>query len=209
MYAVTDYKRNCLLFVFPSPKYRLDGSPFPILTADHFSVPYCPKQPNQIQLHITKYMPTGITGKEGEVSHKPNHFKDNIPYEKIPFRPLLKQYKDSLLELLNPTQFISGGGLTKRKSNPPSTPQRKKRSRKTSFLQEHAEEICQKWAKNKIEHIMVFVQKRGDTFDCTCLVYDKLRRKVDETFEGCAFALPKVNESVLREHVLQFVCELP
>jgi hypothetical protein len=209
MYAVTDYRANWLLFVYPMPKSRFDGSPFPVMTADHFSLPYFPKQRKQVQLHHTYYIPMGVTGKQGSVQHEPSHFKDNTPYAGIPISPALNEYKASILELLNPAESLtmSGGaqGLKKRKSNPPQPSPKKKRAKSL----ENAEEICQKWATNKIEHIMIFVQKRGDTYDCTCLVYDKLRRRKNDAFKGCAFALPKVNESVLRERALQYVLELP
>ncbi len=206
MYVITDYRPNWLQFVYPMQKYRPNGSLYPSVFADHYSLPYYPKQTKQIQFHQTQYIPAGMTGENGVVSHTKNHFKDETPFDDIPFLASLTEYKESILSIFRHDWDEEQEGGGKRKATTPATADASKRSRRTQRLD--AEAVCAKWMTNKVQHVMIFVRRHNATYDCTCIVYDRKRRSQDESELGCAFSLQQPpTADVLRAKVLEYLSQ--
>jgi hypothetical protein len=203
IYVITDYRPNWLQFVYPMQKYRPNGSPYSAVFADHYSLPYYPKQTKQIQFHQTQYIPGGMTGENGVVAHTKNHFKDETPFADIPFVASLNEYKESILSIFRHDWDEAQDGGGKRKRAAPAA-DASKRSRRTL----DAETVCAKWLANKVQHVMIFVKRHNATYDCTCIVYDEKRRSQDESELGCAFSLQQPpTEAVLRERVLEYLSQ--
>ena len=233
VYIILDYDPNWVLFVYPTTKYDNNGSVYPYLFADHYSVPFNAAKlntKNQIQFHETLYMPNrgsdNVLGIWGYTQHLESHFKNNTTmytnsYKDELFRTYFGNTRKSILDMLkfyvtsdiSDSETNNGGGGTKRPSLP--IPLASKKTKIKPVLRKSSKKIevekedllVKKWKKYKLDHAFICAMKNNNTdkYGVTVKFYDHQIRTDGEVHDGFFFVMDTLDTNFIKNKVIEHI----